>query len=84
MKVLIFPPLKAGAGEVLSLRVSRGQMLKLQSQATELKIYGRAGGLLASVPALIRAIGEGQVMLVRRDAPVPESGGGVHRGCPVD
>jgi hypothetical protein len=81
MKVLIFPPLKEGDGEVLMLRLTRRQSLKLQAQAKSLKVYGKEGGM-PSVPALLRAIGEGEVLMVRRDAPVREPV--VHRGCPVD
>lgn len=84
MKSLIFPPLEAGRGEHLNLRVSYAQGNRLKLEAMRCRVFGREDGV-PSVAALIRAIGEGEILLSRKDAPAGAPGKAeVHRGCPQD
>ena len=83
LEPFIFPALEAGRGEVLNLRVTRGQGDALRRAAGRLQVFGRSGGV-PSVASLIRAIGEGAVLLERRGTEGEQREPQVHRGCPVD
>ena len=90
MKPLIFPPGPPGTGETLPGRLTVAAVRRWERLAFEMDARTRPEGR-PTVAALLRAIGAGEVVLMRKgiltqraeeqraEEPPP-----VHRGCPMD